>query len=87
MGKVLSVSSLGGQLREYQFTVFFEPQEDGFNVVVPAIPEICTFGATLEEAREMAEDAIRCYLESAIKNGETIPKDIDPRKERLAVAV
>jgi antitoxin HicB len=74
-------------LKEYEFTVIFEPQEDGFNVEVPAIPEICTFGATLEEAREMAEDALRCYLESAIKNGETIPKDIDPKKERLAVAV
>jgi predicted RNase H-like HicB family nuclease len=74
-------------LKEYQYTVLFEPQEDGFNVVVPAIPEICTFGKTLEEAREMADDAIRCYLESAIKNGEPIPRDIDPRKERLAVAV
>ena len=38
--------------------------ESGFSVFVPAIPEICTFGETLEEAREMAEDAIRCYLES-----------------------
>jgi antitoxin HicB len=81
------MSGIGGSLKEYQFTVFFEPQEDGFNVVVPAIPEICTFGGTLEDARVMAEDAIRCYLESAIKNGEAIPKDIDPRKERLAVAV
>jgi antitoxin HicB len=78
---------MGGRLKEYQFTVFFEPQENGFNVVVPAIPEICTFGETLEEARAMAEDAIRCYLESAIKNGEAIPKDIDPKKERLAIAV
>ena len=74
-------------MREYQYTVIFEPQENGFNIVVPSIPEICTFGATLEEAREMAQDAIRCYLESAIKNGETIPKDIDPRKEKLAIAV
>jgi len=43
----------------------FDPlPEGGFSVFVPAIPEICTFGETLEEAREMAEDAIRCYLES-----------------------
>ena len=47
------------------YTVVFEPlPEGGYNVVVPAIPEICTFGATLAEAKRMAADAIRCYLES-----------------------
>ncbi len=56
--------------------MFFEPQAGGrVNVIVPAIPEICTFGETLEEAREMAKDAIHSYLESAIKYGEPIPED------------
>jgi len=42
----------------YKYTVLFEPiEEGGYNVVIPAIPEICTFGETLEEAREMAKDA------------------------------
>ena len=55
----------------YKYTVLFEPiEEGGYNVVIPAIPEICTFGETLEEAREMAKDAIHCFLESAIKAGE-----------------
>jgi predicted RNase H-like HicB family nuclease len=48
-------------------------EDGGYNVIIPAIPEICTFGATLEEAREMAKDAIRCFLESALKTGESIP--------------
>jgi predicted RNase H-like HicB family nuclease len=78
--------------KEYRYTVFFEPlEEGGYNVVVPAIPEICTFGETLKEAREMARDAIRCYLESAMKTGEEIPHDVgrpvQPRKEQLAVTV
>ena len=47
-------------MKQYQYTVLFEPQKDGYNVIVPAIPEICTFGETLKEARAMAEDAIRC---------------------------
>ncbi len=77
-------------MKEYRYTVLFEPlPEGGYNVVVPAIPEICTFGETLEEARAMAEDAIRCYLESAVQLGEEIPEDVqlseEPRKERLAV--
>jgi predicted RNase H-like HicB family nuclease len=74
-------------LTQHSYTVFFEPQEGGYNVIVPALPEICTFGETLEEARAMAEDAIRCYLESAIKNGEAIPEDVEPTKERVAITV
>jgi antitoxin HicB len=80
------------EAHQYRYTVFFEPlEEGGYNVVVPAVPEICTFGSTLKEARKMARDAIRCYLESALKTGEPIPDDIppraQPRKEELAVTL
>lgn len=76
----------------YNYTVFFEPlAEGGYNVVVPAIPEICTFGETLEDAKAMAEDAIRCFLESATQLGEEIPDDPvitrEPVKERLAITL
>lgn len=76
----------------HNYTVFFEPLgEGGDNVVVPAIPEICTFGETLAEAKAMAEDALRCYLESAMQLGEEIPADVvidrEPVKERLAITL
>ena len=51
----------GGLMKEYKYTVFFEWAKDeaykngAYNVRVPAMPEICTFGETLEEARTMAE--------------------------------
>lgn len=62
--------------------------EGGFNVLVPAIPEICTYGETLEEARLMARDAIRCFLESAIQTGEPIPEDLATvTTERVAVTI
>ena len=68
--------------------MLFEPiEEGGYNVIVPAIPEICTFGETLEEAREMTKYAIRCYLESAVKLGEPIPKDVKPREEQVEVGL
>ena len=55
------------EMKIYNYTVIFEPlEEGGYDVIVPAIPEICTFGETRVEARKMAEDAIRCYLESAL---------------------
>lgn len=75
-------------MKAYNYTVIFEPvKEGGYDIIVPAIPEICTFGETLEEARIMAEDAIKCYLESAMKEGETIPEDKEPSLERIAVRV
>ncbi len=76
-------------MAEYSYTTVFEPlPEGGFSVLVPAIPEICTFGATLEEARGMARDAIRCYLESVILTGEPIPADLaEVTTERVAVTV
>jgi antitoxin HicB len=76
-------------MKEYGYTTIFEPiPEGGFSVLVPAIPEICTFGDTIEEAREMARDAIQCYLESALQNGEPIPSDLAAvTTERVAVTI
>jgi len=75
-------------MKVYNYTVIFEPvEEGGYDVMAPAIPEICTFGATIEEAREMAEDAVRCYLESALADNEKIPQDKVPSLERIAVKI
>ena len=76
-------------MTEYNYTVFYErlPEGDGYQVHVPAMPEIVTYGRSLEEARMMAQDAIRCVLESARKAGEPIPRDIEPTTERLAVTL
>ena len=75
-------------MTEYNYTVIFErAPEGGYNVIVPAIPEICTFGGTLNEAREMAQDAIRCFLESARETGEPIPQDVEPATERVALTL
>ena len=75
-------------MKVYNYTVIFEPMENGgYDVIIPAIPEICTFGETLEEAREMAEDAIHCYLESALESNEPIPRDREPSLERIAVQI
>jgi predicted RNase H-like HicB family nuclease len=61
-------------LTELDYTTILEHlPEGGYGVFVPVIPEICTFGETLDEAREMARGAIRCFLESALKTGEPIP--------------
>ncbi|HJU10683.1 MAG TPA: type II toxin-antitoxin system HicB family antitoxin [Candidatus Binataceae bacterium] len=42
-------------------------------MVFPAIPEIVTWGRTLDEARAMASDALRCHLEGLKADGEALP--------------
>jgi antitoxin HicB len=78
---------------EYHYTVFLEPAEEGgFVVTCPALPGLVTEGDTFEDARAMAADAIRGYLESLLKDGLPLPPD-DPRprssllKETVAVVV
>jgi predicted RNase H-like HicB family nuclease len=72
---------------EYRYTAVYEPAEEGgYVVTVPALPGLVTEGDILEEARAMAEDAIRGYLESLRKHGEAIPVEQgEPIIERILV--
>lgn len=60
--------------------------EGGYVVTCPTLPGLVTGGDTLEEARAMAADAIRGYIESLQKHGEPIPSEA-PIIEELAVEV
>lgn len=58
------------------YTVVMTPDETGGYVVTcPALPGLVTEDDTLEEARAIAADAIRGYLESLQMDGEPIPTD------------
>ncbi len=73
---------------EYTFTAVFEPAEEGGYVVFfPAIPNLATQGETLEEAREMAEDCLRCYLEGLRKDGLPLPESEEYRAEPIRSGV
>ena len=62
--------------REFRFTVLYEAAEEGGYIVrCPALPGLVTEGDCLEEARLMASDAIRGYIESLMKDGLPIPSD------------
>ncbi len=60
----------------YQFHILFRPEpEGGYTAIIPALPGCITYGKTIEEASEMAEDAIQGYLESVKKSKEKIRDD------------
>jgi predicted RNase H-like HicB family nuclease len=61
---------------DYSFTILVEPNDpDGYLVTCPALPGVVTQGDTLDEAYEMAHDAIQVYIESLIADGQPIPHD------------
>lgn len=79
-------------MAEYGFTVLYEQlEEGGYQVIVPALPGIVTYGRTLPEAREMARDAIICHVRGLLKDNEEIPDDpftaSQPVREELKVSV
>lgn len=74
-------------MKVLNYTVLMTPDETGGYVVTsPALPGLVTEGDTLEEARDMAADAIRGYIESLQKDGEPIPTD-NPIVEEVTVEV
>lgn len=62
------------QLRSYRILLRKEP-EGGYTVTVPSLPGCVTYGETVEEAIEMAKEAIELYLESLAAHGEEIPTE------------
>ena len=80
-------------MTQYKYTVTFKPAEEGgYIVTVAALPGLVTYGETLEEAKEMAHEAIAGYLESLQKDGLPIPIEDDSianitLTDRIAVSV
>ena len=72
-------------MKVLSYAVIMTPDETGGYVVTcPALPGLVTESDTLEEAREMAADAIRCYVEGLQMDGEPIPTD-NPIIEEVTV--
>ena len=55
--------------------IFQKEPEGGYTVKVPALSGCITYGKDLEEAKKMAEDAIKAYIASLKKHKEPIPSD------------
>jgi antitoxin HicB len=61
-----------------RYTVLLQPEpEGGYSVTCPALPGLVAYGETREEARAMAADAIRGYIERLREDSEPVPES-DP---------
>jgi predicted RNase H-like HicB family nuclease len=69
------------------YTIVVEPEEDGgYCVTVPALPACFTRGATIDECRERAVEAIEVHIADLQANGEPVPEETG-RPQLLAVTV
>lgn len=74
------------KILNYNIVLRPEP-EGGYTVFVPSLPGCITYGKNLEKAREMAEDAIKLYIEVLQEDGEPIPSDEENVSASVRVAM
>lgn len=69
------------------YTVHLRPEpEGGFTVLVPALPEIVSYGEDEDEAMRMALEAIELAVEFRRDHGEDIPPDVMPLTRTVSIA-
>ena len=73
---------------ELTYKLHLQPEpEGGFTVVVPVLPGCITYGESVEEAVEMAKDAIGLYIEELKSQGLEIPDDANSLEYSLRLSV
>lgn len=74
-------------LEARRFTIHLRPEpEGGYTVLVPAIPEVVTYGETYQEAMANAQEASELVLEVYRDEGWAIPDDVEVRVDHLTIA-
>ncbi|MCK5511152.1 type II toxin-antitoxin system HicB family antitoxin [Candidatus Parcubacteria bacterium] len=72
----------------YSYTINYEEiSECGYQVTVPLLPGLITYGRNFEEAKKMAKDAIKCHFEAMQKDKEKMPNEISLLQEKLTISL
>ena len=61
-----------------RYTVLLFPEEGSYSVLVPVLDNLATQGQTVEEALNMAREAIELYLEGLRARGEYVSIEETP---------
>ena len=69
------------------YRILLNPEpEGGFTVTVPSLPGCITYGDTLDQAMDMAKEAIAGYIEVLKEMNESIPDDSKTFEYSLTIA-
>jgi antitoxin HicB len=84
--KAISRHAVRDRKRAYRYTAAFGANEHGgYTVTVPSLPGLVTEGNDLEDARDMAKDAIQCYIEGLKKAKQPVPVEKETAQLKLTV--
>lgn len=73
-------------MKDYEFTIVIEQDEDGrFVAICPALQGCYTEGETEAESRALIEDAIRLHIEDRLETGEPVYEEVGSAKVRVTV--
>ena len=73
-------------MKTLRYKVLLRKEDDGtYTVIVPSLPGCLTFGDTIEEALEMAKEAIEAYIESLAARGKDMPVEEDQIEVTITV--
>jgi antitoxin HicB len=70
----------------YRILLRKEP-EGGYTVIIPSLPGCVTYGDSVDEAIEMAKEAIELYIDSLKEHGEEIPTEREMLEYTVMVEV
>ena len=73
-----------GAARERTYTVILQAEpEGGFTAFAPTLRGVVTYGATEDEALDMAREAITLWIEEHEAAGEPVPEEAAPLEARV----
>jgi predicted RNase H-like HicB family nuclease len=83
---IIFAANLNTMNRNYRINLRREP-EGGYTVFVPSLPGCITYGETVDEAIDMAKEAIGLYIEELEDRGEPVPDDSNMLEYSLNLAM
>lgn len=73
-------------MKTYGYTIVIDKDEDGkFLAICPSLQGCYSEGDTLEEAKELIEDAIKLHIQDRIENGEAVSEEVFSGMVKIAV--
>ena len=84
-GGIFAANLKSAMNRNYKINLRREP-EGGYTVFVPSLPGCITYGETVDEAIDMAKEAIGLYIEELEERGESVPDDSNVLEYSLNMA-
>jgi len=75
-------------MKKYTYKVLLKKEpEGGYTVTVPSLPGCLSYGESVEEAMNMAREAIELYIESLVAHNEPVPDESDTIEMEISLDI